>query len=391
MADALLMNKNTPIIKIDIADNGMIMKATEFLNETLLPLQIGRSRDLETLNKWFKSRRIPDKREGLAAARMQFRGFERDHNYFSLSDQYWVKYNKNESWDKLNFFTNSYSTAVGRIFFEPWTVDAADVKKACPDRTTGGVLKKHWVRDSETSVSHLIKCGSEMYKQEPLSEVLASMMLRQLHLINAVSYDLIVDGLHFCSCCRNFVTPDTEFVPAYAIYSYEKCEEGETVYTHLLRMCDKFVIPKAKLMINRMILADYVIGNPDRHLTNFGFLRNVETGDIIGFAPLFDFGAAYCTTAATSERRKSRFFSDVEQSICKKAAEKGRLRDVRSTQAMRDLVKSYSVISDQKKELVLQMLEQTDHEIDALNQQRSVTDKKKTEEKEIEERMARTS
>lgn len=369
MADAVLMNKKTPILKIDIADNGMIMQVKEVLNETLLPLQIGKKRDAESVNHWFSSRRIPEKREGLEKARRQFRGFEKDRNYFSLSDQYWVRYNKNETWDKLNFFTNAYSTAVGRIFFEPWTVAPADVKKPCPDRTTAGVLKKHWVRDQK-GISHLIKCGSEKYRQEPLSEVLASMMLRQLHLINSVSYDLMIDGLQFCSCCQNFVTPDTEFVPAFALYKYEEPEEGESVYDHLTRMCrEKFVIPKAEQMIRRMIVADYVIGNSDRHLSNFGFLRNVETGNIIGFAPLFDFGAAYGTTASTAQRRKSRFFSDVELSICQSAAAKGKLEHAKSTPAMRDLVMGYAVISDQKKELVCRLMENTDREIDELNRQ----------------------
>lgn len=39
-----------------------------------------------------------------------------------------------------------------------------------------------------------------------------------------------------------------------------------------------------------MIAFDYLICNQDRHLGNFGFLRNVDSGLFIGPAPLFDNG-----------------------------------------------------------------------------------------------------
>jgi len=38
-----------------------------------------------------------------------------------------------------------------------------------------------------------------------------------------------------------------------------------------------------------MLAFDAVIGNTDRHLENFGFLRDANMGAYIGMAPLFDF------------------------------------------------------------------------------------------------------
>ena len=50
-----------------------------------------------------------------------------------------------------------------------------------------------------------------------------------------------------------------------------------------------------------MLMIDYIIQNTDRHLGNFGFIRNVETGKFIGPAPLFDNGTAFWNTAKNGE------------------------------------------------------------------------------------------
>lgn len=44
--------------------------------------------------------------------------------------------------------------------------------------------------------------------------------------------------------------------------------------------------------MDRMIVLDYLIANEDRHLNNFGVVRNANTLDYIGPAPIFDSGMA---------------------------------------------------------------------------------------------------
>ena len=41
-----------------------------------------------------------------------------------------------------------------------------------------------------------------------------------------------------------------------------------------------------------MIVTDYIIANEDRHMNNFGLLRNAETLEWIGFAPIYDSGSS---------------------------------------------------------------------------------------------------
>ena len=41
-----------------------------------------------------------------------------------------------------------------------------------------------------------------------------------------------------------------------------------------------------------MIVLDYIIANEDRHLNNFGAIRNAETLEWIGMAPIYDSGSS---------------------------------------------------------------------------------------------------
>ena len=41
-----------------------------------------------------------------------------------------------------------------------------------------------------------------------------------------------------------------------------------------------------------MIVVDFIIANEDRHLNNFGLVRNANTLEWIGVAPIFDSGSS---------------------------------------------------------------------------------------------------
>ena len=48
-----------------------------------------------------------------------------------------------------------------------------------------------------------------------------------------------------------------------------------------------------------MIVLDYIIANEDRHFNNFGLLRNADTLESIGAAPIFDSGTSLWYDTAT--------------------------------------------------------------------------------------------
>ena len=63
-----------------------------------------------------------------------------------------------------------------------------------------------------------------------------------------------------------------------------------------------------------MITLDYIIANEDRHFTNFGFVRNAETLDWLGAAPIFDCGTSLWHNALdVGEPRKCQPFSKTHE------------------------------------------------------------------------------
>lgn len=362
-ADAVMYNKRTPLIKVRFKGEN-IVAVTDVFNSLLLPISLQTQDgppDLQKLNEWLEKRRIPDNRDGLRHTMANFPNFKLfTGNLFSLSDQYWFQYDPSEKWDDLNFFTNRYGDESGRVFFTPWLMESSQVFPPSPDYTTNGALKKTWKQQEDLS-SHLIKAGSRKLHQEPITEVLASSMLKKMNLLPYVTYTLTIEGMTMCSECRNFVDKDTEFVPAAHIYFREKRKEPVSIYHHLLRMCDRFEIEGAQEYIDSMITADHILGNDDRHLGNFGFLRDASTGKILGFAPLFDSGSAY--GGKTNHVNRLKLFDQQKEGAVKRNIRRLQEENFFDHKELFELIDIYPDINRKQRDFIKNHILKTEHEV----------------------------
>lgn len=163
-----------------------------------------------------------------------------------------------------------------------------------PDSTSDGWLKKRWkIIDVRRC---LLKSGSNPFQQEPLNEVLASVVCQRLN-IPHVPYSLTwQNGLPY-SVCEDFITETTDLVSAYQICKTIPMKDGDDLYKHFMNCCQVLDIPSATVSVDQMLVLDYIIINSDRHFGNFGAIRDAETLEWISFAPLFDNGTSlWCTT-----------------------------------------------------------------------------------------------
>ena len=64
------------------------------------------------------------------------------------------------------------------------------------------------------------------------------------------------------------------------------------MYQHFVSCCKDFGITNIEQSLDKMLVLDYIIANEDRHLNNFGLVRNAETLEWIGFAPIYDSGSS---------------------------------------------------------------------------------------------------
>ena len=100
----------------------------------------------------------------------------------------------------------------------------------------------------------------------------------------------------------NFVTPERTFIEGvayiqntYSFYIKDKLEETHYNKKYSVQMIlDSIQYSNFIYDLSKMVLFDFIIGNSDRHHSNFGFLVNKDTGNNIEFAPLYDNGSSLC-------------------------------------------------------------------------------------------------
>lgn len=324
------------------------------VNPELLPLSLREKCTFNDFKVWFDKRLMPENRDGIDETKKEFgTNWLKSKNYASLSDQYWLQ-RRDESWKKINFFTTRYSHDVGDILFSPWNFNKKIINSNSPDLTTGGVLKKRW-KQNQDNTSFLVKAGNPKYQQSPLAEVLVSTLCEQIG-VDTAGYTLYIEGMELCSACQNFVNKDTELVTADQIYNSVERKENETVYEHLIRMAEKYSIPKAKDAIDWMIFIDTITGNEDRNLGNIGFIRDAKTLKFIGPAPLFDCGNAYWNSKNVSPVPKSKLFKDIEPHIFKRMRRKCDFEKLIKNCGYKELIENYPQISDEKKKNLSQAI-----------------------------------
>ena len=70
--------------------------------------------------------------------------------------------------------------------------------------------------------------------------------------------------------------PDTELIPAQDVLTAFGITEGRDLHTGYLRALEELGVEDGRRLIDKMIVADYLMANFDRHTHNFGLLRSVE-------------------------------------------------------------------------------------------------------------------
>lgn len=302
MADSMkkyvLMHKNIPVADIELDEASCAISAIGHVHaQNHLPVGISVKKgmiDRGALNEWWKGRAIPASRAGIKSALVELNLATTQKLLekclgLSLSDQYWIcPADSGIQWSQVNFFENPFSDDVGNVLFGQGS-SSDHMSLMSPDNTSDGWLKKKWkIIDGKRC---LIKGGSGATQQEPYNEVLASHIMERLD-IPHVKYSLLVEDDYPYSVCEDFITPQTELISAWHIMQTIKKPNHISVYQHYLDCCEALGIPDMKDSLDRMMVLDFLMVNEDRHQNNFGVVRNAETLQYMGAAPIFDSGTS---------------------------------------------------------------------------------------------------
>ncbi|MCQ2614068.1 MAG: HipA domain-containing protein [Treponemataceae bacterium] len=321
-----LYHKNIPVLSFDVDEDFFITGINEIFSESHVPVGILDSyseKPLAALRSWWSNRAIPANRKYLKETlevlhvRTSRELLSKCHG-LSLSDHYWIGNSGTEVLEckNINFFDNDFSEEIGRILtgnFAP--VDIGSISFVSPDASVDGWLPKKWI--IENGERYLVKGGSETFQQEPFNEVLSSRICEKLG-IPHVEYTLASHArknrLEFYSVCRNMASPNSELIPAYALFKTAKPDNNTDSLTRLFKACESAGmknIDSIKQSFAKMSVLDFLIANTDRHLNNFGFLRNPDTLEWQEMAPVFDTGTSFfCKNSAFELRNPDATDSD---------------------------------------------------------------------------------
>ncbi len=343
----MLMNRDVPVCEVEYSlDLGSIREVGSLCNPEWAPpcaLAPNGTVTRSELDYWWASRFVPAARfPRVLEQRPVFRRLFEENRGLSLTDQYWMKPLGSEvSWREINFFANPFDEAVGRELLG--TMERSSVagvsSLVTPSAATNGMLRKYW-RIANDGTRQLCKASTAPLHREPANEYAATKLMELLlDPGDYVSYTVERRNGEPWSVCDCFTDETHEYIPAASLFYGDPPLYGPDALEALGRsverrngepwsVCDCFTdetheyIPAASLFygdpplygpdalealgrfgvdhgivgfneaLDKMMAIDALLDNNDRHLGNFGVIRNVETLQFERAVPLFDCGSS---------------------------------------------------------------------------------------------------
>ena len=297
MTRYLLKHKNDIGAEVSFDEmDGSLVEVLSIQDETFMPLcsQNGHPDNLRT---WWYNRAVPRSRSDirylLAKEKVQTtQSLLLNSLGLSMTDAFWVCPEGHDiRWEDVSFQLNmlegkGVDLVRGRSSSELYG-------NLTPMASTGGELEKTW-RVINGQPELLKGNVSGYYFQQSLNEVLATMIHKAQGYESFVPYRLVrfKDGSVGCaSPC--FTDEHTELIPAWELFhKYDgRASEGSLLdaYAEYAEK-DGYDRTRIRNHLDYMLTVDFIMSNTDRHSNNYGLLRNSDTLEPIGPAPIFDTG-----------------------------------------------------------------------------------------------------
>ena len=296
-----LMHKDIPVCLMEISDDGTLGSVRR--NEAASAhFPLGGQMNNMKFHEWWRDRALPKTRHGARSA-LQRLGYSSTNSALvnnlalSLSDCYWIRPREEKlTWKDTNLFTNDFVDTFGEITIN--RDHMIDLRKETRFNcaTSQGELQKKWCIDKEGR-RYMIKGNYGQSYQQSLNEIFAAKLHEQQGFSEYTHYSLVrlqVDGnVEGLGCmCYDFCSEDVECISAWELLQTIKIKQNESYYYPLKKVCLKLGMSEEKFsdFIDYQIMTDYLITNTDRHMNNIAIVRNPDTLQVLGFAPIYDSG-----------------------------------------------------------------------------------------------------
>ena len=247
------------------------------LNEALLPLYLKKTQNADF---WLETRAIDSHRANSRLLKKALRLVEKDDistvihvNGATITDNYWIReIGSNLTYSDVKFSDDYFSNLALKGNYDSFNRAANSKRSRTPELTNVGSFEKCWkLRNGKWW----------MYKKAAHKELFSELFVYELGCLLGMNMATYVRGegcirsLDFTQAASVNLEPASTFMG--------DNEDYFDVVKALERIC-----PKAIPDYIKMIFMDTVCANPDRHTNNFGLLRDVKTGELLGLAPNYD-------------------------------------------------------------------------------------------------------
>lgn len=276
-----MKNHNYYIMSGDITVAKWENNELTVLNDNLLPLYL---KHISNANMWLETRAIDSHRANSRLLKKALRLKEKDDistvlhvNAATITDNYWIKpLDSQLTYEDVRFSDDYFAGLALKGSYASFNKAANSKRTNTPELTNIGSFEKCW---------RLVDGHWWMFKSANHEEQFSELFICKLGETLGMNMAVYERG-NKCVKTLDFTNgASVNFEPAFAFMGEN--EDYEDVAEKINELC-----PQAIEDFVKMIFLDTVVANPDRHTANFGLLRNTKTGNLIGFAPIFDHNMA---------------------------------------------------------------------------------------------------
>lgn len=296
-----LMHKDIPVCIMDITEDGSLgqyrINQAEFAH-----FPIGGQMNEMKFHEWWRDRAIPKTRNGAKSA-LQRLGYEStnsalvDNLALSLSDCYWIQpRGEGLTWKDVNLFTNDFVDTFGELTINKDKMVDLRNRTRFNCAASQGELQKKWCID-EQGKRYMIKGNYGDSYQQSINELFATQLHKQQNFENYTPYSgtlvTVEGGIEGLGCLSyDFCSDNKEIISAWELLQSIKIRQNESYYYPLKKVCLSLGIKEDDFdaFMDYEIMTDYLMSNTDRHMNNISVVRNPDTLEILGMAPIYDSG-----------------------------------------------------------------------------------------------------